>query len=703
MKKILVGIFCLIFANAGQAQVNKCYSDEYLAERVGNSEVHQLEVQNLYDKAAARLAQGNSSKTQLPLITIPVVVHVVYNSGADNLSLARVQSQLDVLNEDYRRTNADASQTPSVFSGLAVDSEIEFCLASVDPNGDPTDGIVRVQTATNQFDVSSNAIKYASQGGSNGWDRDQYLNIWVGRLQGGILGYATFPTNAFSAAEDGVVIGTPYFGRGFAGISTQYSEGRTCTHEVGHWLGLRHIWGDGACGQDDNISDTPNADDPYYNCPSLGASSTSCGSQDMYMNYMDYVDDDCMNMFTSGQKAVMQSTMSGFRSDLLGSTACSPDFALDMEVLFTGVQGISCSSNYSVLIQLRNNGTTSITTAVITYSVNGGPNNNYQWNGNLAAGQFTNVTLFSAVLSGVQEVDVEITQVNGGNDQYAPNNVATATYQGPVFATSPLTESFDDTIFDQSGWSIDNPDDDDFSWLHNSTIGAYGSNDGAAVFDNYNGSLDNNPGGTIDEMITPFNDISGVGNTSVSFDYAYAYYSDGSETLIDGLSVSYSIDCGDTWIQAWFQEGTQLATTVPYVDDFFPVANEWDSKTVNLTGLGGADNLIVKFTNHSGWGNRLWIDNININTLVSVPQELSADYNISLFPNPSSDGKFSITRDNLEQQLQVEIINLHGQVVWAQTWDNERLNLDLAKEQDGIYLVRVIDGESYSTFKLMLN
>jgi len=661
-----------------------------------------IEAEEMYKRAHQRY-ENSSGKSRQPLVTIPVVVHIVYNQSSDNLSDARIQSQIDVLNEDYRRTNSDASQTPSLFSGLGADSEIEFCLAAIDPNGNATDGIVRMQTSVSQFNVSSDEIKYASQGGSNGWDRDQYLNIWVGRLQGGILGYASFPNAAWTAAEDGVVIGTPYFGRGFSGISSQYSEGRTCTHEVGHWLGLRHIWGDGACSATDNVSDTPSSEDPYYNCPNMGSSSTSCSSQDMFMNYMDYVDDDCMNLFTHGQKAVMQDVLSGFRSSLAQSVGCAPDFALDMEVLFTGSQGISCSSNYTVVVQVRNNGSTPITNATIEYSVNDGPSNNYQWNGNLAAGQFENVTLYSAVLSGSQEVEVEITSVNGGSDQYTANNIASTTFQGIVLASAPLTESFDDTTFDQPGWSIVDPDNDEFTWLHNGDIGAYGSNDGTAVFDNYNGSTSENPGGTIDEIITPFNDVSGISNTSISFDYAYAYYDDGSEVLIDGLSVSYSTNCGDTWNQAWFKEGSDLATAVPHTEDFFPTSNEWTSINIDLVNLGSASTLLIKFTNHSGWGNRLWLDNININTLVNVPEALSADFNISLFPNPSNDGMVSLSREKISETFTVEVLNLQGQTIHKSLWTDTELKLDLLNQENGMYLVRVSDGSKQLTHKLLLN
>ncbi len=259
------------------------------------------------------------------VVTIPVVVHIVYKTNTENISDAQINSQLAVLNKDFRRTNNDASQTPSFFAGLADDAEIEFCLATVDPSGAATTGITRTQTWRNDFSVPYSAgaaepIKLTASGGKDAWDSNKYLNMWVCNMTGGVLGYATFP-GSVSADKDGVVIGYNYFGSTGA-VSAPYNRGRTTTHEVGHYLGLPHIWGDGACGADDGIADTPVASASYGGCPSFP--QTSCGTSDMFMNYMDYVNDACMNMFSQGQVAVMRGILNGQRSALIGnaSTAC---------------------------------------------------------------------------------------------------------------------------------------------------------------------------------------------------------------------------------------------------------------------------------------------------------------------------------------------------------------------------------------------
>ncbi|MEZ5014416.1 MAG: M43 family zinc metalloprotease [Chitinophagales bacterium] len=259
------------------------------------------------------------------VVTIPVVFHVVYNNATENISDARVLSQLDVLNEDYRKMNADAGLCPAAFAGLAADCEIEFCLATVDPSGNPTTGITRTSTTKTSF-TTDDKVKYTAQGGHDIWNRNAYLNIWICDLGGGLLGYAQFPGGA--AATDGVVIDYAYTGSGM-GAGAPYDLGRTATHEVGHWLNLYHIWGDDGtgCGGSDLVADTPNQADETYGCPlpTIRISCSNGPNGDMYMNYMDYTDDACMVMFTAGQKARMQALFAagGARNAITTSNGCS--------------------------------------------------------------------------------------------------------------------------------------------------------------------------------------------------------------------------------------------------------------------------------------------------------------------------------------------------------------------------------------------
>ena len=222
----------------------------------------------------------------LGVVNIPVVVHVVYSNSQQNISDQQINSQIDVLNADFRAANSDANSTPSEFAGLVADSEISFTLAAVN----------RYSNSTSQWGTND-AVKaqYPPV------DPSKNLNIWVCNIGGGILGYAQFPGGP--ASTDGVVISPQYFGN-TGNVSAPYDQGRTATHEVGHYLNLRHIWGDGRCKQDDFVADTPDSDGPNYGCPSYP--TVNCRSNDMTMNYMDYVYDECMYMFSEGQKARMR-------------------------------------------------------------------------------------------------------------------------------------------------------------------------------------------------------------------------------------------------------------------------------------------------------------------------------------------------------------------------------------------------------------
>jgi hypothetical protein len=279
----------------------------------------QLEVQ----QALAQQGQGQNLRADM-VINVPVVFHVVYNDPSENVSEEALLSQLEVLNADFRRLNADTASTPSHFRPFAADTKIEFCLASVDPNGDPTTGITRTQTTMKSFGYASDNVKYAEKGGVAIWDRDQYLNIWVCNINSDILGYAASP--GARAQDDGVVIHYASVGAPPAnGFKWNYNLGRTATHEVGHWLGLGHIWGNGSsCTDSDGIDDTPNQFAENSGChEGVKSSCDDTPFGDMYQNYMDYSDDACMNLFTKGQADYMNTVLATSRGSILNSLACT--------------------------------------------------------------------------------------------------------------------------------------------------------------------------------------------------------------------------------------------------------------------------------------------------------------------------------------------------------------------------------------------
>ncbi|MFD0965135.1 M43 family zinc metalloprotease [Pseudofulvibacter geojedonensis] len=320
MRKIVL-ILCLFIASIGIAQQRNCASMENLEYREANDPGLKQRMANIEAFTKQHIQNTPASqKINGDIITIPVVVHVIYNSAKteENISDAQIQSQIDVLNEDFRRTNSDADNTWS----QAADTQIEFCLASVDPNGNATNGITRKSSSKASWGTSDD-MKKASQGGVNPWNTAEYLNMWVCNIGGGILGYAQFPGG--SAATDGVVMSPQYFGSKNKGtgfyLAANFDLGRTTTHEVGHYLNLRHIWGDGPCGSDDFVSDTPESDAANYGC---ATGHSSCGSTDMVQNYMDYSNDSCMNLYTQGQKDRMRAVLApgGSRRALALSDKC---------------------------------------------------------------------------------------------------------------------------------------------------------------------------------------------------------------------------------------------------------------------------------------------------------------------------------------------------------------------------------------------
>jgi hypothetical protein len=247
---------------------------------------------------------------------IPVVVHVVANTPEQEISEEQINGQIDVLNADFRARNEDISNIPEVFRDLVADSRIEFFLAETDPDGNPTTGITRTTTDRKSFS-SDDAIKSSATGGADAWPADRYLNMWVGKLSGGLLGYAQFPGGP--AETDGVVI--TYTGFGTTGTAEQpFHLGRTTTHEIGHYLNLFHIWGDDGtgCSGSDEVDDTPDQAGPNTGVPTFPHVTCNNGPHgDLFVNYMDYVDDEVMVMFTRGQAARMDVCLDVERKSLV--------------------------------------------------------------------------------------------------------------------------------------------------------------------------------------------------------------------------------------------------------------------------------------------------------------------------------------------------------------------------------------------------
>lgn len=388
------------------------------------------------------------------IITIPVVVHVIHSGEpvgtAPNITDAQVESQIEVMNNDFRRL----AGTPGFNSNpVGADTQIQFALAKADPNGNPTNGINRVnlcEPSWSTTDINS-IVKPATY-----WNSSQYMNMWsVNFSNSSLLGYAQFPNNSGlgglagnngGASTDGVVANYSTFGSidyndGTFLLAAPFNRGRTMTHEVGHFLGLIHIWGNGDCSIDDFCADTPNSDAANYGCPTT---HVSCGTVDMVQNYMDYTDDACMNIFTQNQKDRMVVVMNNSprRNTLKTSTKDLPIelFANDAQIFLEGSctsAGGSCSGS-DQKVTIYNRGTSNLTSATIQYSVAGGTIQTYNWTGNLTTHKFDTFEIpVTSATSGT--INVSITAANGGTDQRVSNNSDSGTYEAAVVPTAYTT------------------------------------------------------------------------------------------------------------------------------------------------------------------------------------------------------------------------------------------------------------------------
>ncbi len=314
----LFGLISQLTAQLVPQQRERCNAFSYQQEQTRINPVlaeKMKEIEKFISLQTNNSENYRTNRIEGNVIKIPVVVHILYHSPAEKISDARVQSQIEVLNKCFRRQNADSVKTPSYFKPLAADVEIEFQLAISDSRSRATTGIIRKYTPITKWS-SDDKAKFSLNMGDDAWDTKSYLNIWVCNLDK-LAGYSSLPGS--DAAKDGVVIDFDAFGAFNSGSG--YDLGKTAVHEVGHWLGLKHLWGDENCG-DDGVADTPKQASYTSGCPST--IRITCGNGpngDMYMNYMDFTGDACMNLFTKGQKARMRALFEpgGFRNTLLFS------------------------------------------------------------------------------------------------------------------------------------------------------------------------------------------------------------------------------------------------------------------------------------------------------------------------------------------------------------------------------------------------
>lgn len=308
------------------SSAQQCLSEILLQESISRNPAVAGYRQQLERAANQWITASGGEESARQIVTIPVVVHIVWNTADENISDEQVFSQIAALNEDYHLLNTDQALILPIFQALKADIEIQFVMAAEDPAGQPTNGITRTQTTIPEIGLArvdnKRRICYSILGGADAWCTNRYLNIWVGRFPDGIGGEASFPGQDI-AAEDGVRIDPRHFGR-MGTAMPPYHLGRTTTHEIGHYFNLYHPWGVDLsdCNDDDNVADTPKQSATYsQQCPT--GIQITCGTPDMYQNYLNYTNDACMALFTLGQKLRIWATLNGPRASLLEGGACS--------------------------------------------------------------------------------------------------------------------------------------------------------------------------------------------------------------------------------------------------------------------------------------------------------------------------------------------------------------------------------------------
>lgn len=591
----------------------------------------------IHDQQAFATGYSENKKELLPVYIVPVVFHIIHQGGTENISDEQVMDAVRILNEDYRKLNANAASTVSQFQSVAADCEIEFRLAQKDPNGNCTNGIDRVASSkTNNADDDSKL---------NPWPRDKYLNIWTVKTIGssGVAGYAYLPGTAFPSTTDGILILSNYIGS----IETSNStRSHALTHEVGHFLNLLHTWGGTNdpgvdCSGSDNVSDTP----PTEGWTTCNLSGATCGSPlDNVQNFMEY--SYCPTMFTDGQKTRMRDALTssiGQRSNLwtssnLTTTGVSlPDILCKADFESNDVNNTVCQGNSLTFSDL---------------SWNGNPISwNWTFQGGTPSSSIDSAPVIQYNTPGVYNVSLTVTRgtetASTTKTSYITVNSSTAMYTASIYS-----EGFEGTTIPNTDWQVRNHDPGGNTWTQTTSAAATGSK---SVKLTNSSSYD----GYIDELISPSIDITAIAASTPTLTFKVAH-AQKTSTSADKLQVLVSNNCGLSWTLRRTITGAALSTAGIQSSSFTPAASQWAEQSVNLSGFATETNLYIMFRFTSNGGNNIYIDDINITETTGIEDNIYNSISFNVYPNPTEENTMIYFNLLNKQKIKLDIYDLTG-------------------------------------------
>ncbi|WP_426059246.1 M43 family zinc metalloprotease [Hymenobacter sp. B1770] len=720
---VLSGLGASAQSIPGGRSRNWCGADaeqeRYYAEHPGAREADRA----FYQQLEAQMRMQQRGTAAAPDVTIPVVVHVIHAGGADNITDRQINSAIEALNVDFQKRNADTITTIAAFRPIAASVGFQFRLAKKDPSGNCTTGITRHYAPELINDNQSGAVQSVVI-----WDRTRYLNIWVvgsigtSTAGGGIvLGYSNLPQNS-SATRDGFVVRNDYFGdQGTSNPARALS--RVGTHEIGHYFGLRHPWGNGNnpeipgnCTDTDFVADTPPTNGTYscnLNYMPCTDPTTNQPILANVQNFMDYAS--CPTMFTQGQKDLMRGVLNTVRTGLatpanLVATGTNDGYlAPDCAPIaaFAVAPGSSASICVNTPVTLRDYSS--------NFTVSGG-NLTYNWsfpggNPSTAVGQTVSVSYPTA---GFYTVTETVTNNVGSSTRTITNLIRV---EGPTGGeTAPFAESFENPNFpnlyqaptlrnyDLSG-SNSAGAPFNYRWIRQTNVPAA---DGTAYLV-VNNRL--NAAGAITTLVTPNINLRGVPGTAVlSFARAFALRSASSN---DQLRVSFSSNCGVNWSMPEVFEVAELTTQgLNPVDGYVPAARtDWQTLTVPIPAQFQGSELFkvrLQMVNGSTAGNNFFLDNLRIFSQVATSNTHAlANHGISIYPNPHTQETAVHLLLTAATQVQVRLTDVLGRDVLtlpakAYGAGQQTLPLQTAGKtiRAGIYVVRITLNGKVFTSKL---